>query len=295
MLFGVRKTKRNTDAFYALLFLFPVFVLIVAVTLIPIVSAIRTSFYATQYAQIKQFIGLENYKQIIGTPEGRSSIRISIVYVLGSLALVMPLGVIIGTLLNKKIALRGIFRTFIVIPWVLSQTVTALLWKWILNGNYGPVSYIHMLITGNKLDVFSDAVQSMFIVIIANVWNTLPVVIILTLAALQSIPKEIYEAAMIDGVPALKTYTAITLPMIKSTLITALVMQSMEYFNMVTLIYVLTAGGPLNATQTLSVATFRNGFDFWHLGVASSYSVIIFLLNIAFSLGYIRLLSKRDS
>ena len=152
-----------------------------------------------------------------------------------------------------------------------------------------------MLITGNKLDVFSDAVQSMFIVIIANVWNTLPVVIILTLAALQSIPKEIYEAAMIDGVPALKTYTAITLPMIKSTLITALVMQSMEYFNMVTLIYVLTAGGPLNATQTLSVATFRNGFDFWHLGVASSYSVIIFLLNIAFSLGYIRFLRKRDS
>jgi multiple sugar transport system permease protein len=151
-----------------------------------------------------------------------------------------------------------------------------------------------MLLTGSKLDVFSNSVQSMLIIIAANVWNTLPVVIILTLAALQSIPKEIYEAAMVDGVPVLKTYTAITLPMIRPTLITALVMQSMEYFNMVTLIYILTAGGPLNATQTLSVAAFRNGFDFWHLGLASAFSVIIFVLNIFFSLGYIRLMNRGD-
>lgn len=290
----IKKTKRNVDAFYASLFLLPIFVLIFFVTIIPIFAAIRTSFHATTYAQIKGFIGLENYKEILGNSEGLRNIKNSIVYVIGSLCLVMPIGVIIGTLLNRKIPLVGFYRTLIIIPWVLSQTVTALLWRWILNGNYGPVSWIYMLFTGEKLDVFSNSAQAMLLVIIANTWNTLPVVIILTLAALQSIPSEIYEAAMVDGVPPLKTYTAITLPMIRPTLITALVMQSMEYFNMVTLIYVLTAGGPLGATQTLSIAAFRNGFDFWHLGLASAFSVVIFVLNIFFSLLYVKLLKSGD-
>ncbi|MFA6845403.1 MAG: sugar ABC transporter permease [Sphaerochaetaceae bacterium] len=287
-----QQTKRSADELYGVLFLAPIFILMTCITFLPILSAIRTSFHETMYAQVKDFIGLGNYKEVLGSPEGWLCIRNSVVFVLGSLLIVMPLGVVIGSLINRKVPAVGVYRTMIIIPWVLSQTVSAMLFKWILNGNYGPVSYLSMLISGDKIDVFSNGAQSMILVIVANAWNTLPVVEILTLAALQSIPQEIYEAAMVDGVPRLKTYTAITLPMIKPTLITSLVMQSMEYFNMVTLIYVLTAGGPLGSTQTLSVAAFRNGFDFWHLGLASSYSVVIFLMNVVFSLFYINLLSK---
>ncbi|WP_320127623.1 sugar ABC transporter permease [uncultured Sphaerochaeta sp.] len=284
--------KRNSDRLYGILFLAPIFILMACITFIPILSAFRTSLHETSYAQVKEFIGLNNFREVLGSTEGLHSILNSILFVIGSLLIVMPFGVIIGTLLNYKVRGIPVYRTMIIIPWVLSQTVTALLFKWILNGNYGPISYLAMLHTGAKLDVFSNGVQSMILVVLANAWNTLPIVEILTLAALQSIPPEIYEAAMVDGVPRIKVYTAITLPMIKPTLITSLVMQSMEYFNMVTLIYILTAGGPLGSTQTLSIAAFRNGFDFWHLGLASAYSVVIFLLNIMFSLFYIRLMSK---
>ena len=110
-------------------------------------------------------------------------------------------------------------------------------------------------------------------VVLANVWNTLPVVVILTLAALQTVPGELREAAMMDGATDWKVYTRITLPVIRPTLITALVMQSIEYFNMVTLIFVLTAGGPFNATQTLSVAAYQNGFSYWHMDIAAAFSV----------------------
>ena len=99
---------------------------------------------------------------------------------------------------------------------------------------------------------------------------------------------------MMDGATDWKVYTRITLPVIRPTLITALVMQSIEYFNMVTLIFVLTAGGPFNATQTLSVAAYQNGFSYWHMDIAASFSLIIFLCNIAFSAVYVRLLKAAD-
>lgn len=290
-----RKLKKKTsDAPIAALFLAPTFLLIICITVIPIVMAFNTSLHITDYANIGEFVGLDNYAKVLGSAEGWNSIFNSIIYVLLSLVLVMPLGVGIGTLLNRKIKGIGVMRTLIIIPWVLSQTVTALLWKWILNGNYGPITYLVYLITGSKPDFFNSDIPAKLTVVFANVWNTLPIVIILTLAALQTIPKEVYEAAKVDGASGWRIYTRITLPLIKSTLITALVMQSMEYFNMVTLIYVLTAGGPLGATQTLSVAAFQQGFDYWHMDIGATYSIIIFLLNIVFSLCYIRLMKTSD-
>jgi len=112
---------------------------------------------------------------------------------------------------------------------------------------------------------------------------------------LQTISPELIEAAQVDGASRRMIYWKLTLPMIRPTMVTALVMQSIEYFNMVTLIYVLTAGGPFNATQTLSLAAYQNGFDYWHMDIAAAYSIIIFLLNIVFSLFYVRILKTNDN
>lgn len=286
------KKKASSDLSISILFLTPILVLILCITIIPIVIAFRTSMHATNYAAVGKFIGLTNYISILTSKEGWSTILNSISYVLSSLIIVMPLGVITGTLLNRKIKGIGALRTMIIIPWVISQTVAALLWKWLLNGNYGPVFYTIYNLTGVKVDFFNSAISAKLTVVLANVWNSFPVVVILTLAALQTVSRDVYEAAKVDGANGLTIYTRITLPLIKPTLTTAVVMQSMEYFNMVTLIYVLTAGGPLGATETISVKAFRQAFDFWHLGTGSAYSVIIFLLNIVFSLFYIKMMSS---
>lgn len=291
---GKAKVKKN-ELLMGFAFLAPALLVIFCFTVIPICSAVYTSFHATTYAKVGEFVGLKNYVAVLGKSIGWTNILNSIEYVLLSLIIALPLGVGIGSLLNRKIKGIGFLRTLIVIPWILSQTVTALLWKWLLNGNYGLITYWVYEITGKKLDLFSNTVTAKLLVVVANVWNSLPIIIILTLAALQTISPELIEAAKVDGAGRRTIYTRITLPMIRPTLGTAIVMQSIEYFNMVTLIYVLTSGGPFNQTQTLSLAAYQNAFDYWHMDIAAAYSIIIFLLNIVFSLFYVRILKGNDN
>lgn len=123
----VRKKKWNEEKILSILFLGPAVLLIVCMTLIPILIAVNTSFHATEYAEIKEFVGLKYYIEILGSEKGWNSIFNSISYVLMSLVLVLPLGVMSAVLLNRKIKGRTVIRTLIIIPWVLSQTVTALL------------------------------------------------------------------------------------------------------------------------------------------------------------------------
>lgn len=282
--------SKNSDFGVAAAFLAPAILMIVLVTIIPICMAISTSFHATNYAEVGEFVGINNFISVF-KGNGIKNIVNSIRYVLMSLMVVIPVGIVIGTFLNRKIRGSTLLRTVIIIPWVLSQTVTALLWRWILNGSYGPITYLVYSITGQKIDFFSSSGSANLMLVLANAWNTVPVVIILTIAALQTIPGEVLEAGMMDGATRWQVYTRVTLPLIRPTIITAIVMQSMEYFNMVTLIHTLTAGGPFDSTQTLSLAAYQNAFSYWHMDVASAYGVIIFLLNILFSLGYVKLLN----
>lgn len=278
----------------AILFLGPAVLLILCVTVIPIFYALYTSTHNTNYANILDFIGLQNYIDLLGSPKGWNAIFNSVTYVLGSLLLVIPLGTLLAVFLNRKLKGRTIYRTLVIIPWVLSQTVTALLWKWLLNSNYGPVSYLSYLLREQKLDLFNTPLAARITVIMANAWNSFPIVLILVLAALQGISGEVYEAAQVDGATGLQTFFRITLPLLKPTILTAVVLQSMEYFNMVTLIFTLTDGGPFDATQTMSVLAYKEGFSFWHMGYGSAASVVILLLNMIFSIFYMRILQKKD-
>ena len=289
-----RMKKKKNDTLRAVIFLAPALLLIFCFTIIPIAEAVYTSFHATRYAVVGEFVGIDNYISVMTENEGWKNIINSIEYVVLSLLLALPIGVAIGSLLNRKIKGIAILRTLIVIPWILSQTVRALLWGWLLNGTYGLVTYWVYLLTGQKIDLFSTAILAKILVVVVNVWNTVPVIIILTIAALQTISPDLIEAAKVDGASRRTIYFKITLPMIKPTMATALVMQSIEYFNMVTLIYVLTAGGPFNETQTLSLAAYQNGFDYWHMDIAAAYSILIFVLNIVFSLCYVRILKAKD-
>ena len=284
---------RREEKRLSILFLAPAIFLIAGVTLVPILYAVRTSFYDTNYTEVQEFAGLKHYIDILSSGEGLQAILNSITYVLLSLLIVIPLGIILAVMLNRKMRGRTVLRTIIIIPWVLSQTVTALLWQWLLNSSYGPVNYLSVLLTGGKFDVFNSPIPAKAVVILANVWNSFPIVLILILAALQSISSEVYEAAQVDGATGIQSFFYITLPLIRPTILTAIVLQSMEYFNMVTLVYTLTSGGPFGATRTLSVLAFQEGFDYWHMGYGSAASVLILILNVFFSMAYMGILNRK--
>jgi multiple sugar transport system permease protein len=290
----IRKRKSQGDKWIAYAFMAPALLLVLLVSFYPIVVAMQWSVYETEYVKTVNYVGFDNFVSIFKDQNGIANIKNSFVYVFGSILIVIPLSTLLAVLLNMKIKFRVFFRTAIILPWVISQTVTALLWKWLINANYGPVSYIFEQLGFDKVDFLSTTTGANIALIFANVWNTFPIAVVLILAALQTISSELYEAGRVDGATGWKSFSRITLPLIKPTILVTLIMLSLEYFNMVTLIYVFTGGGPFSATETLSLRAFKEGFEYWNIGLGSAFSVLLFAFNIVLSLVYVRTMKTKE-
>jgi len=282
--------KRPGKNGLALAFLLPAVIVVTLVTFLPIINAVRMSLYETSYLQRTDFVGRRHYWNYLQEPEGRRNILNSLIYVFGSLTLSIPFGVLLATLLHRKLRFRTLFRTLIVLPWVVSQLVGALLWSWLMNPYYGPINYFIQLWLGPPIDFLSQPTTAMPTLILVNVWRSFPYPMLLTLAALQTIPEELLEAARVDGASAWTRFWRVTLPLIQNTLLITVIMLSLYYFNMVTLPLILTGGGPLGTTEVISLRVYREAFNFYHMGYGSAIAIYILLFNILFSLLYIKIL-----
>ena len=274
----------------AVLFIGPAIVLVTLVSIYPVFDAIALSLYATRYAEKVRFVGLQNYVELLRDPTIWKAGANSLVYTLGSLFVAIPFSLAVALLLNRPSRMQGIMRTIAILPWVISQTITALLWGWLLNADFGPVTYGIDAVVGVRTAVLASPVWAMVALVGINVWSSYPQATLLMLAALQTIPRELYEAARIDGAGSAKSFRYITLPLIRSTLLVVVIQLTLLYFNMVTLVYVFTGGGPLAATETLALRVLKTSFENWNLGHGAALGLIITLINLAFSLLYIRTL-----
>jgi multiple sugar transport system permease protein len=271
-------------------FIAPALAVVFLVSIYPVFDAALLSLFQTRYAQKLSFIGLDNYLALLRDPTVWNSVGNSLVFTGASLLLVLPLSIGLALLLNEPIPFRGAIRTIIILPWVVSQTVVALLWAWILNADFGPLTYGLELLLGQKLAILASPVGAMAALIGVNVWASYPQATLLLLAAVQTIPKELYEAARIDGSSGLSAFRYVTLPLIKSTILVVLIQLTLLYFNMVTLIYVFTGGGPLEATDTLALRVLKVSFEDWNLGRGAALGLLITICNLVFSIVYIRTL-----
>lgn len=274
----------------ALLFLVPSILLVVAVTFYPIIYAIRVSLYDTFYLNTVKFIGLRHYVKFLQDTAGWNNVWNSLFYTFGSLAVAVPFGLGLALLLNMPIRFRVLFRTLIIVPWIISQIVTALLWGWLVNPQFGPVNFFIREWFGAPFDFLGNTGSAMPTLILTNVWRSFPYPMLLLLAALQTVPDEMHEAARVDGANAWQRFWRITLPLIRNTLLITVIMLSLHYFNMITLPFILTGGGPVGVTDVLSLRVYREAFSFYHMGLASAVAVYIFIFNIMFSLLYIKIL-----
>jgi multiple sugar transport system permease protein len=270
----------------------PAVALVLLVSFVPIGLAFRTSLYETRYLELRQFVGLANYWRILLDPTILANFRNSLIFVLGSLALAIPLGVFLAILLDRAIAFRTVYRVILIAPWVISQTIVALLWVWLLNGRYGPMLAVLESIGFRRVDLLADVTSAMPAVIAANVWQSYPFALVLVLAALQTVPAELYEALAVDGGSVFAKFRYVTFPYIRPTLLVVTIMLSLHYFNMVTLVLTMTAGGPFNATEVVSLRAFKEGFQSWHIGIASALGILVFLANVVLSLAYMRVLKR---
>lgn len=284
--------RHNKAKNIAWLYMLPTLFLITWILVYPSINAFRWSFFETTYLTIGDFIGLKHYKAIFFTERGIKALFHSVIYVFGSLSLAISLGLLLALALDQAIKLKTMFKVLLIMPWVVSQTIAAMLWGWLYNPSFGIINYLLQGIGMRKIPFLTNPSWGMVSLIIANVWRSYPFAMVMIYAALQTVPKVLCEAAKIDGASRWTMFAHITFPLIRNTLSITIIMLSLLYFNMVTLIFVLTGGGPLGGTETLSYYVFSEAFRHWNIGKSTAGAVVILLLNLMFSFFYIKRVRK---
>jgi len=244
-----------------------------------------------------RFIGLDNYSEILKSPEVWSALWITVQFTVMVVALVAILGVLVALLLNQSFPGRGVLRTLILLPWAIPPVVNGLMWQWIYDSKIGALN--GLLTTIGAIREYrgwlSEPLSALLALVSADVWNTLPLAVILLLAALQRIPVELYEAARMDGAGRLQTFRYVTFPWIAQVLLVVLILQTLAAIRAFDIIYVLTGGGPGTATTTLTWQTYLTTFDSLDFGRGNAYAYTVSLITFGFALVYFRILYRRGN
>lgn len=275
---------------FAWILLSPSLLVVVLVTVFPIAQAVQLSLSQSVGFQPGVFVGLENYERFFSDPLTATNLWTTAVFAVASLVLTLPLSIGLALLLNQKFPGRALVRTLLIMPWIISQLLAALMWRWVASADIGPLGYLLATLTGERVDMFGGTTSAMVGIILANVWRTFPYAMIIVLAALQTIPEEVYEAGKADGAGAFQRLRYLTLPLIQGPLLIATIILSINAVNMVELPLILTGGGPLNATDLLGLRVYREAFQFQNFGLASAAAMVMFAANVLFSLVYIRVI-----
>jgi multiple sugar transport system permease protein len=236
------------------------------------------------------FIGFDNYKYF--AKEGRfwEATDYTLKFTIISVFIELILGLMVALIINRNFKGRGIVRASVLIPWAIPTVVSALMWKFIYDGQFGIISYIlaKLHIISNPGVLLTSNFGAKFSVVFADVWKTTPYMALLLLAGLQTIDSTLYEAGDVDGASKIQQFFRITLPLLKPTILVALLFRTLDAFRIFDLVYVLTGGG--NSTETITSLAYKNMFAQMDFGKGSTLSVIIFICIALISIGYIKIL-----
>lgn len=239
------------------------------------------------------FIGLDNFKTIINSKSINFGkiIYNTLRWTILSLVFQFILGFLLALLLRKPFRGRSVYCGFVFYPWALCGFAIGLIWSWLFNGQFGIINDLLMKLGIIKENIawLSDPKMAMYSVVIANVWYGVPYFAIMLLAALQSVPNELYEAATLDGCNDLQQLFNVTIPYIKPTIISTVLLRSMWIVNFPELIYAMTNGGPINSTHILASLMVTKVFKDFEYGQGAAYGVLIMLLLLIYALIYLRL------
>lgn len=291
-----RKTSRRALRRYATayLFLLPALVCLAIVSFVPMLRGIATSFETYNLFRPGRhgFVGLDQYASMLDDPIFFKAFWQSWYFALGSVALQMLLGLASALLLNQNIYLRGFFRGLLLVPWVVPGSLAAMMFgllftsTGLVNTLLARIGFVQLGLIDAFHPWLSDPDTSMPSIIIANTWKGFPFFAVMFLAALQSIPKDFYEAAQMDGASKFRSFLHITLPSLAPTILITTLLGTIWTFNSIDLIYILTYGGPYFSTMTLAMFAYNQGFGRGDIGYASAIGVVILILMMITSVVY---------
>lgn len=277
------------------LLLAPTVFVLLALSIYPLIYAVKVSFQIGTGASVRW--SLQNFTRLIADRFFFDALRHTLVYALVALTFEFLLGLALAVLLNNRLRGRSIFRAALLVPMMLPPVVVGVIWRLMLNPNFGAINGTlkGFGLNTSALTWTASPRLALFSVIMVDVWQWTPFMFLVLLAGLQAIPQEPYEAALVDGSNAWQTFRHVTLPLLKPAILIALLLRTMDLLRVFDQIFILTEGGPGFATETISLYIYRAAFRFSDFGYAAAMSFVLLILTNIISLLYIRLLQHQET
>lgn len=226
------------------------------------------------------YVGIENYLYALTDPDFLASILRTLYFTVVSVAQEGIIGVLVALLLNQKFYGRSVLRVLVILPWALPTIVNAMMWRLNFNPDYGSINALltQLGIIDGYRSWLGSPDSALNAVMLADVWKNYPLVTLMTLAAMQSIPDDLFEAARLDGASAFRRFRAITFPAIVGPLSVALILRTIDAFKIFDIIYVMTRGGPVDSTKTLSFFVYQESFSYLRASSGAAYAILMTLM-----------------
>ena len=268
-------------------FISPAFLVLVLMVVYPLIYGIVISFFDTNLVNKFDFVGLKYYGRLIKDASFYASLGRTVMFTFFTVLGRTILAVLFANILvMDNLPYKKVFRAILVLPWFFPDVIVGMLWRWLYNANYGLFNFIlrSLHIIDAPIEWLSNTDTVMWAVILVSIWKGFPFMMVMLLAALQTISKDLYEAAELDGCGVIQRFLHVTLPGIMPVLSTTLMLEIMWCFKHFTLIWNLTKGGPVDATRVVSIDIYRTGFDYMRFGESSTRAVFVFIIIIILTL-----------
>lgn len=284
-------TMQNLTPYF---FIAPVILGLLILVVYPLFKGIYVSFFITDLSKKWDFVGLKNYANVFKETGFINSVIVTCLFTLVVVAGHFFIGTISALAVNNcKNKSASVFKTILILPWFFSDVVIALIFKWILNPNYGLANYTlkQLGVINKSVSWFGSTKYAFWAVTFVCIWKGFPLVFINIHAALQSVPNEICEAAKVDGASSRKIFFCVILPYIKPVIASTVILDTIWWFKHYTIVELLTSGGPNSTTNVLSIEIYKKAFANYNFGEASAMAVFVFVICFIISKVFRRLLA----
>lgn len=287
-----RRARRVHEALLGYLYLAPALILLLLFTLGPFVYVFYASTLRSPGAPNQTFVGLDNYRYLLDPAQQSGfleALQTTFIYVLGVVPAGVALSLICALLLRHRVRGWALFRLLFFLPFVTPALPTSIIWLWIFNPQFGLLNYLLGLVHISPVGWIDDPFWAMPAVIMFSLWQYAGFNTVIFLAGLSAIPRELEDAARVDGASTLRVTRHITIPLLTPTIFFVLIVAAIESLKVFTPIYALTGGGPANATRTVGFFLYQDAFVYFHLDFASAVAVMLFFITVLFTLVQTRL------
>jgi multiple sugar transport system permease protein len=289
------RTVPRERFWYPYLLIAPSMITLTVVSLIPFVYTVYLSFHAAKFGRVTDFIGFDNYAQLLTDPRFWNSMRVAAVFVGIAVPIEFMLGLVGALVLNQNVRGRSVLVPLLFMPAMMAPIVVGLLWKIMLAGSWGFLSYnvLERFNLIGETSAFASPELALYALIFVDIWQWTPFMMLAFFAGLQALPLGPYRAAAVDGANAVQVFFSITLPMLTPLLVVIGLLRFIDAFKVFDTVYILTGGGPGTATETPSILANKMTFEFWNIGEASALAVLVWIAFFAFCNIFYQIAKKR--